>query len=326
MKRWLSVFSSGVLLVVFVMPFLTVSSQSTSYKQRVLGTKSDALIAYWTLEEIAGGTAHDASGNLRHASLCTGSNSPTWNADYFADGVSPATRFDGDDCVNAFSSSLASVFNGNSGTMLLWFKAFSGTVWSDGVFRRLFWAFVNGSNLFTVQHLNSTLSMIRIATIDKRAEPTIGGTGWQNLAIVWSTSANEVRFYLNGALVSTATAVGTFSGTLVDMVIGASDSSGAFGWNGFISHVALWNVALPSIDIALLSVIDTSSLTPVAPLPTDTPTPTPNLSTWVELEGGQVARVDYIVSGGEWFLAVLGLIQVGLLTWLAFISQTRRYE
>lgn len=116
------------------------------------------------------------------------------------------------------------------------------------------------------------------------------------------------------------------------MIIGAGDASGTFGWNGFISHVALWNTALTTTQIALLSVVDTSSLTPVAPLPTDTPTPTPtpsptpNLSSWIELDGGQAARVDYVVSGGEWFLAVLGLIQVGLLTWLAFINQTRRYE
>ncbi|MCE7947213.1 MAG: LamG domain-containing protein [Chloroflexi bacterium CFX4] len=323
---------AALLLAGLALLWVGGAAATGSYKQRVRDIRPAALLAYWTLEEIAGTTAHDASGNLRHAALCTGGNSPTWAATYFADGASPAARFDGNDCLNAFTSSLASVFNGSEGTLLLWLKAYDGTVWSS--FTRQFWASVDGSNLLTVHAgaTANTLELIRIASaVDRRGSSAVSGTGWYPVVMTWSAAANEARFYLDRLLLGAGTSIGTFSGTISELVIGAGSTSGSFGFNGYLAHVALWNAALSPAEVQLISVVETSVLTPppigLTLVPTETPTPTatptPDLLRYLPIGSGYGA-IAMTFTAGEALTSLLLVVMVALLTFSAFLLMVRK--
>lgn len=317
--------------VVFLLGGAGVTAQG-SYKQRVRETRPASLLAYWTLEEIAGTTAHDASGNLRHGTLCAGGNSPSWAATYFADGASPAARFDGNDCLNALTSGLASVFDGNEGTLLLWLKAYDGSVWSS--FTRQFWASADGSNLLTV-HVGATantIDLIRIASAaDRRGSSAVSGTGWYPVVMTWSAAANEARFYFDRVLLGTATSIGSFSGTLSELVVGAGSTSGTFGFDGYIAHVALWNTPLSALEVQLISMVDTSVLTPspvsLTLAPTDTPTPTatptPDLLRYLPIGSGYGGLV-MTFTAGEIINNVLIAMLVMSLFFVVFLLMRRR--
>ena len=134
-----------------VTPYPSPTAQ-TSYSDKVLGTQSGHLLAYWKLNETSGTVAADSSGNGRDASY----SGATLNATTFLDGA-PAPSFDEiNDYLNAYSA-LQPVFNGQAGTILLWFRVSSSGVWTDGL---------NGKLANFVVDANASLYMLKSAASD----------------------------------------------------------------------------------------------------------------------------------------------------------------
>ena len=88
---------------------------------------------------------------------------------------------------------------------------------------------------------------IAASTSETYSESGMTSTDWINAAITWSSSVDQVKFFLDGAQVgSTQTGLGTWAGSLASTLcnIGASDNSGSDPWCGWLAHVALWDKVL----------------------------------------------------------------------------------
>jgi len=312
-------------------------AQSYAYRQKVQATRSASLLAYWPLDETSGGTAFDLSGNLRHAAYCVSPAAPALGSGVFWDqGVAP--RFDGGDCVNAFTSSLSSVFDGNEGTISLWFRPFDGSVWTDTALRR-FATFTSASHAVIVQratNAGSTIAGIRVATTTASVTSNTPNVAWYHVVFTWRQSFDpSIAFYLNGSRVGSVPQIAAFSGPLTGAVLGAGTTAGGNGWNGYLAHVAVWNASLSESEIANLAQVSNPTPTPsatatITPTPTNTSTPTPtatptpNYFVDLTLPSGQQAAVDFRFGAGEWLLVVLSVLQGGLLLTLVILFMTGR--
>jgi len=182
---------------------------------------------------------------------------PTIGTDSTGGHLSNAFTFDGsNDYVNIYSSDLNSVFNPSEGTLVAWAK-FTGS-WTGGY-----------SSLVTIQTDGNNRVIIWKNTADSRILMyyTAGGTGsniaatsgsptgWFQVAITWSKSADQVKAYFNGTQAgSTQTGLGTWIGNLssLNAVIGATSTTATYPWSGDINDVRLYTRALSPEEISLM--------------------------------------------------------------------------
>jgi hypothetical protein len=222
------------------------------YAAKVLAT---APIAYWKLNDLSGIQATDYSGNGRHGTY-TG---VTLAGDTFLNG-DPAPSFDGvNDNVGIYSTSLASAFNGNSVSIIFWFKTAN---WMDGNSRYVLSLGQDANNRYRFNKEASTFAhyfyLNAISGGVSKAVLPIVGDGWLMGAATRGEIADEVKFYLDGAQSgSTQSGLGVYSGSLTNTytVIGAALASGGSYWHGSIAHVAIWDTPLSAPQIADLAVV-----------------------------------------------------------------------
>lgn len=227
------------------------------YYRRVLNVSAIPPIGYWTLGDFGTPVAIDETGNGR-----TGADSgPTQGYAGIGDGRS-ARLFDGvNDFVNVYSAGFAAAFNTAEGTAHAWIRVASAGVWTDATERRICEFQADSSN--RVRMLKSTTN--NRLTIEYRAGGTIetinvdsqSSLNWLHVAITWSKTAEEVRAYVDGALVGTSTTLGVWAGALLSTrcCIGANDTTGATPWSGYLAHIALWTYPLSVGQIAALAVL-----------------------------------------------------------------------
>jgi hypothetical protein len=228
------------------------------YSSQVLDTQPEHLVAYWPLWEDSGATANDQSGNERDGTV-TGA---TWGADGIGD-ERTALSFDGDDYVEIYSAGLASAFDGDEGTLLVWAKIDTAE-WTDGQRRFLLrlTADVSNNSLW-IEKLDGAngVRLRRIAggVSDYVQVDTGGETGWNCYALVWSKAADTLKAFVNGSQVgSTQTGLGSWSGALIDdyTAIGVSRfSTTLLPFIGDLAHVAVWGVALGDSAIEGLAAV-----------------------------------------------------------------------
>jgi hypothetical protein len=242
-------------LVPFTFPFL-----GQSYARRILNTQSASLIADWQLGETSGTNAANAQGTSARDGTYT--NGVTLNAATFTDGT-PAPSFDGtNDVINVYSSSLNSAFNNAQGTLFFWAQASASGVWTDGATRYFAILGADASNrvrIFKSSANNSvTWEYAAGGTAKARTLATVSGTGWFSVALTWNKAGDQVIPYFNGSQAGTIlTGLGTWTGSLASTTVdlGASNSSGASPWSGFMKYAALWTTPLSAGEIAALSTV-----------------------------------------------------------------------
>lgn len=297
----------------------------TSYWTKIWSVQPANLLAHWPLAEQTGAVARDFSGNSRDSAY----SGATLNAALGPDnGGVPS--FDGiNDYVNLYSSSLAATFNGNQGSLSLWFKVPAST-WTDGQPHRLLHIRADGQNRILIHQgiPSNTVTVQRYGSATtKTVTISTSTTAWVNLSATWSTATDEFKVYWNGVQTgSTQTAIGSWVGALnnTTTIAAINDTALANPFLGNLAHIALWNVVLTDAEIAYIS--DTTippTATPTATYtPSVTPSPTPNIYSYISLTSGQVGRVGFEINVGQILIALIGLIICGMVIWMAWHSMT----
>jgi len=226
-------------------------SQEATYVAKVLALSP---IAYWTLGEHEGAVAYDrvdpnqdgahTAVTLGNVGIGDGQVCP------FYDGVASYT--------NAYSASLGAALNGREGTLSFWAKVSAAGVWTDGARRDMWFSSVDASNyiMFRRQVANNTLAALYNAngTLKTASIAGLSTTGWMHLALTWSLAADELIAYYAGAQSGAAqTGLGTWAGNVGNATIGATSTTPANVWSGYLAHVALWASALTPGQMANLA-------------------------------------------------------------------------
>lgn len=239
------------------MPALSgLSGMGEDYKQRVLATRSAALLRYWMLDEASGTSMVDSSANADHGvytgvdlaqpGIGDGRTCPNW------DGVN--------DKGNAYTAALAAAFPTAEGSLGGFCKVSGAGVYADGTTRqvagfrvdannRVFFGRSTGAGSMTLQYSAGGTAKLVTATL--------ATLGWFHMCLTWSKAADEVRAYINGIQIgATQTGLGTWVGAVASSAanIGATLTTPSGVWSGSIAHVGLWNAPLTPAEVALLGV------------------------------------------------------------------------
>lgn len=252
------------------------------YRATVQAVAPSNLLVYYPLNETSGTVAEDDSGNNADGSY----SGVTLNSTTFLTGEA-AGSWDGiNDFVSLYTTYLASNFNSNEGTILVWFRVSGASLWTDGVQRYLVILSNNASNRILITKAtasNNVQGFSSFGGTNKNSTSAIfgGSTDWIALMYTWSKSADQVKFWGGGVqLGSTLTSLGTWSGALSSsaVTVGASSTAGGAAFHGNIAQVAIWNTALDPTQVAVLATVDpVLTIPPTATLcPSWTPTFTPS--------------------------------------------------
>lgn len=76
------------------------------------------------------------------------------------------------------------------------------------------------------------------------ASSIVGDGKWHHIAVTWSTSADEIKIYLDGTLKDTETGLGEFSGAINLGDIGQSTEDDTY-WLGDFSEFAIFDEVIP---------------------------------------------------------------------------------
>lgn len=221
------------------------------YAARVLSTHHSDLIAFWPLSH----SPVDLSGKARDGNAFE----TEWGAPGIGDGLTAAFFDSAPRWVDVSGASLAAAFDGNIGSLIVWFRVANAGVWTDGAWRRLLSLYVDANNVLEV-YRRGTDGDVSVSHTGDGTTRTVTHTfadfptGWQCLAATWDTAATELRLYVNGAASSAWTwTMGTWTGSLNQAFLGAQ-TNGGFRWFGSLAHVALWQRVLTAGEIEALGV------------------------------------------------------------------------
>ena len=244
--------------------------RSWSHRRRVLsGSYIDKVlsydpIAYWPLTEHSGTVAH---------CLVNGAQNGTYSSDVSAMGIgtgigdgNDAPYFDGtNDYCNIYSATLNTVFNGATGTMMIWYKVNGAGVYTDGTAR----------NSFSIYDGVQNYGKLYRSTADNRCDWMFeAGDGqafvsdfpssvitWIHGVMTWSDANNddEMKGYKNAAQVgATSAALNAWAGDGLDPAtccIGAESTVPGKPWHGWLAHAAAWSRVLTATEIADLATV-----------------------------------------------------------------------
>ena len=225
-----------------------------SYIDKVLGTQSANLVAYWPLSETSGTTADNAEG--------TSARDGTYNNVTLANsagGTFPtAPLFNGTTSfVEIETASLESALNTSEGTVAIWAKVSGAGAWSDGGLRVAIIFEVDANNYIVLRKdsLTNRFNFFYVAGgTTKSLTHTISSTSWVHYAMSWSAANDEVKMYVDGTQVgSTLTGLGTWAGSnFTKMHIGVNNESIRW-WDGWLLHPAVWDTPLSAAEISALA-------------------------------------------------------------------------
>ncbi|MBP9759118.1 prepilin-type N-terminal cleavage/methylation domain-containing protein [Candidatus Dojkabacteria bacterium] len=209
-------------------------------------------VTHWKFDEGTGSSANDSSGNGNNGTL---TNGPTWvtgkygNALNFISASSSFVRapITNDNKLNirgAISYSAWYKRNTNTGYQTLIDMIDNcGTVETDGYFLRFY-----DSTLVFYSAINDVAGQDPFSFGYTNIAQTGDTTNWHHVAVTWdgTTSANAVKMYLDGVMVSQATANSTAANmsTLVGSYLSAGVlNCNAHAFDGKIDDVRIYNYA-----------------------------------------------------------------------------------
>ena len=246
------------------MPIMTVGtgraliySGIQTYDQRVLATGP---IAYWPQSETAGVTAHCLVNPLQDGTY----NGVTLANDNTGPFGTPAPFFDGaNDYCNTFSAALSAVFNGATGSIMIWAKVANVGVWTDGLRRDAIMLRSGGDYYYSYRNVvnnNYTYQGIVGGGAAAVSEGGVAITDWMCQVMTFSDSNNDDLLigYRDGAAVGIpSAAMNAWGGGALNATwtcIGATNTTPAQVWHGWLGPCAIWNRVLTPAEIAGLYV------------------------------------------------------------------------
>lgn len=217
-----------------------------TYTEKVVFLFGDSLLAYWVFGD-SRGPATDYSGNSRDgtyhkcitgAGIGDGNNASIFNG---------STSY-----VELYTDSLRDAFNGSEGSLSLWIKASSASIWSDGHDHSPFTLGTSMRNEIYIDHLSAgyILAMYRAGLVETYYYDRIIDANWHHYGFAWNKSINLFDVYRDGIQLTGRVgpaSLGTWDEPLVDWltIAGCHDLPFAAGWPGSIAHFAVGNKALP---------------------------------------------------------------------------------
>lgn len=229
------------------------ASNSASREYCIPGDTStcNAPIVDFKMDEGQGLTLYDAASNSTTGNLLDFAAS---NAQWVTGKSGKSVLFDGNEnYVDFYSSQLNSLFSGSQGTAMIWFKVKDAGVWTDNTTDNIFKLGPDLNNSIHVQKdTNGILGFTYSAGgVNENAYVTVNSLGWSHIALTWDKTNEQVRYYLNGSLIETDTALGVWSGALsaTRTTIG-NNYNGTSGWNGPLDGFRLYNYTRTPSQIA----------------------------------------------------------------------------
>ena len=238
------------------------ASLAQQYTTRVLATSP---LRYNKLNEGTGTTIVDSSGNA-YTGTYTGI---AWDGT-LSPFNEPVPFYDGtNDSGNIHSAAFGTAFNPDEFTVMIWYKPFDTSVWTDGATRRLFSLQRDGSNFIDIRDSNAAnnrLLFFRITSGASTKSVTLDGqndANWGCVAISGSLagggllSAGDLRAYKNGVQVgSTQTGMLTMPGSGLQSTatqIGAGTTTPTLVWYGYLAQFIVWNSPMSAAKLALMT-------------------------------------------------------------------------
>jgi hypothetical protein len=243
-------------------PYTFAITGSSLYSARVLATTP---LRYNQLSEGSGTTIVD-SGSNGYTGTYTGI---TWDAGQSPPMLGSVPFFDGtNDYGDLYSAAFGTAMNLDEFTFLLWLKVRAASVWTDGAARRILMISRNINNRFYIEKgsSNNNISFERTGNSTSKSV-SVGSqsdTGWVCLAGSASVAgggllaAGESRFYKNGVQIG-ATQTGNIASagsglSSTATVIGATNTTPANIWDGYLGHLIIWNRPIDAEILALMTV------------------------------------------------------------------------
>ncbi len=215
----------------------------------ILQVRPASLINHLPLDDSAGATARDASGNSR-----TGTYSgPTLLQTGIGDGRT-AVLLDGvNDNIANESAGLLSGFSLNAGTVSFWAKrAAAGSAYL------LDYALADNRRIL-IEWNGTQINFYRWTVADgpKVCTLTASLAAWTHIAFTWSLANNRATGYINGVAGTPVTGITSDTGTILQAKIG-SYRVGVIAWfNGYVQHATAWSAELLPGEIKFLSYVRT---------------------------------------------------------------------
>ena len=226
--------------------------------ERIWGD-SQALDAYWKLDESSGTTAADQGGN--YGGTLTGN--PTWQPDSGA--FNGALAFDGDDYVEA--TGYACISGAAARTVSAWVKSdYNGgpiVTWGDLTDNGKLWYF-GIKDSFNPPYEDTGKLVVWVGGATIASNGTINDDKWHHVAAVlpqtMEPNVTDIQLYIDGHLAESSygydsglTNVVIDTGTNFDLQIGHRDNGGTVYFQGLIDEVRIYNDALGENEILGLS-------------------------------------------------------------------------
>jgi hypothetical protein len=214
-------------------------------------------IVYFPLYEASGSTIEDLSGSdldgsytgviLGQTGIGDGNTSPL---------------FDGaNDYGDIYTVGFKDAFDGGEGTAAVWVRVYDASVWTDGDNVRRFFILKASSTNFIRCRKTGNNQIGWEYRANNVTESVLKGsmttTDWFHMAMIWSATADEVKYYYDGVQEGTTdTTLGVWAGDLGEntTLLGASSKTPAAIWHGYLAHFAVWDSALTAAQIATLAV------------------------------------------------------------------------
>jgi hypothetical protein len=234
------------------------NSVISNYIHKLESTYRHSQILYHPMVETAGGVANDYSPEENDGTFVGVDLANAAGPDF--EGVL-VPYFDGANDYNDIETAgLEADFNGSELTMLLWLKVNNAGIWTDGTIRRAWNMQMTGGvgdNNIRLERLNSdnTFRVIYQAnSTNEIFDITMSDTDWFVIALRVSASEDTAKVFKDGSQEgATQTALGSWSGSFGNTVIGASTVIPSNVWNGWIAHGMIYAEAIPDAVIAYLS-------------------------------------------------------------------------
>lgn len=221
------------------------------YWRKVLATQGAHLIRCLPNWEVDGLSSYDWSAAGDHA-VSVGLGTSAANPE----GLRQTRAFNGTPShINLLSTGFTSSFNGQEGALLLWAKAASAGLWTDGNVRLLANFTADADNILYIYRdgANNVLryelhcQAVTTAVVQTLVTPS---TDWMMLGLTWSKAANALIAYWNGLPFGTpATVPNPFTGVLTEAWLGAFNALAQWPWLGYLAHAALWDVPLTAPEM-----------------------------------------------------------------------------
>ena len=220
---------------------ITVPTAAQSYTANytmVPNPLPSGLAAGWSFNEASGTSATDLSGNNNTATLVNGVARTTGN---YGGGLT----FDGVNDYLTIPNSPSLNIAGSQLTLSMWIKPQSGG--GDSVVLGKFWNATMTSPYYQygLELSGGTVPTFYIGTTGGPLSASMGSAlaldQWSHLAVVFDGS--QVRYYVNGLLVTTASLPATITARSNPLRIGADNNTQQF-FNGSLDEVRIYNRAL----------------------------------------------------------------------------------